>query len=63
MTLQLRDQENREQGREEGRVEGRAESLNNLLKFNPQLSIDQGAEMLGFSSEELEGYKELLNKK
>ena len=44
MTLQLRDQENREIGREEGRVE----SLNNLLKFNPQLSVDAGAEMLGF---------------
>ena len=43
MTLQLRDQENREIGREEGRVE----SLNNLLKFNPQLSVDAGAEMVG----------------
>ena len=51
MTLQLRDQENREIGREEGRVEGRVESLNNLLKFNPQLSVDAGAEMLGFSRE------------
>ena len=58
MTLQLRDQENREIGREEGRVE----SLNNLLKFNPQLSVDAGAEMLGFSREELEGYKELMGK-
>ena len=59
MTLQLRDQENREIGREEGRVE----SLNNLLKFNPQLSVDAGAEMLGFSREELEGYKELMGRK
>ena len=58
MTLQLRDQENREIGREEGRVE----SLNNLLKFNPRLSVDAGAEMLGFSREELEGYKELMGK-
>ena len=63
MTLQLRDQENREIGREEGRVEGRVESLNNLLKFNPQLSVDAGAEMLGFSREELEGYKELMGRK
>ena len=62
MTLQLRDQENREIGREEGRIEGRVESLNNLLKFNPQLSVDAGAEMLGFSREELEGYKELMGK-
>ena len=59
MTLQLRDQENREIGREEGRVE----SLNNLLKFNPRLSVDAGAEMLGFSREELEGYKELMGRK
>ena len=59
MTLQLRDQENREIGREEGRVE----SLINLLKFNPQLSVDAGAEMLGFSREELEGYKELMGRK
>ena len=59
MTLQLRDQENREIGR----VEGRVESLNNLLKFNPQLSVDAGAEMLGFSREELEGYKELMGRK
>ena len=63
MTLQLRDQENREIGREEGRIEGRVESLNNLLKFNPQLSVDAGAEMLGFSREELEGYKELMGRK
>ena len=63
MTLQLRDQENREIGREEGRVEGRVESLNNLLKFNPRLSVDAGAEMLGFSREELEGYKELMGRK
>ena len=62
MTLQLRDQENREIGREEGRIEGRVESLNNLLKFNPQLSVDAGVEMLGFSREELEGYKELMGK-
>ena len=66
MTLQLRDQENREigrvEGREEGRVESRVESLNNLLKFNPRLSVDAGAEMLGFSREELEGYKELMGK-
>ena len=62
MTLQLRDQENREIGREEGRIEGRVESLNNLLKFNPRLSVDAGAEMLGFSREELEGYKELMGK-
>ena len=62
MTLQLRDQENREIGREEGREEGRVESLNNLLKFNPRLSVDAGAEMLGFSREELEGYKELMGK-
>ena len=59
MTLQLRDQENREIGREEGRVE----SLNNLLKYNPQLSVDAGAEMLGYSREELEGYKELMGRK
>ena len=63
MTLQLRDQENREIGREEGRIEGRVESLNNLLKFNPRLSVDAGAEMLGFSREELEGYKELMGRK
>ena len=55
MTLLLRDQENIEKGR----IEGLYISLNNLLKFNPQLSIDKGAEMLGFSREELEGYKEI----
>ena len=59
MTLQLRDQENIEKGEIRGLYRG----LNNLLKSNPDLSVDAGAEMLGFSREELEGYKELIGKK
>lgn len=56
MTLYMRDLENREMGRQEGRQEGRFDSLDQLLSHNTSLTPDQGAEMLGFSKEELEEY-------
>lgn len=52
MTLYMRDLENREMGRQEGRFD----SLDQLLSHNTSLTPEQGAEMLGFSKEELEEY-------